>query len=81
MSSASMIHVVENTRDELLAVLAALAMDELTPAQLARVEERYQLVADGPLPAAAWLAARYTPAPVPVPVPARRPEPSAGMGA
>lgn len=49
--------IVQNT-PQLVAVLAALALDELTPIQTARVEERLQLLATGPLPAASWLTSR-----------------------
>jgi hypothetical protein len=49
----------DNTPNELLAVLAFLALDELDEMKRARVEERYQLVAEGMLPAASWLASRF----------------------
>lgn len=52
--------LVENTRAEVVAALAVLALDELTPTQLARVEERLQLVLSGPLPVASWLASRFS---------------------
>jgi hypothetical protein len=51
------IHAVENSNEHRLAVLAALALEELTPIQVARVEERLELVSQGR--AASWLAARF----------------------
>jgi hypothetical protein len=58
LTPPQMIDTIENSNEELLSALAMLAMDELTPEQLCRVEERFQLLAEGPLPVAAWVASR-----------------------
>jgi hypothetical protein len=50
-------------RTERLALLAYLALDELTPAQVARVEERYELMLESDRPISAWLSERIAEAP------------------
>lgn len=54
------VDVVETSNEHSLAVLAALALDELTPIQLARVEERAQLVFQGDVPTCVWLSSRLS---------------------
>ncbi len=55
-----MTEIASNTNEDKTALLAVLALEELSPEQRARVAERYELLLEGRLPVASWLASRFS---------------------